>query len=280
MEYYHTLIITKDDKVERVKDLSESDLVEKIVKPYEQAGIIFINGTSINSIEIGRIHIRQTVETYNSISERLYAEEAQRRKENTSYFDLTPYTSYDDSFWTGVDVLDKFIKGPVGYKVEKTKRELSQIDDRSNKIFIVHGHNEEMKQTTARFLESFGLHPVILHDEPNQGRTIIEKFSDYSDVRYAVILLSADDLAYTKNDKPENAKHRARQNVILELGYFLGRLGRDKVAAIYEKAQEIEIPSDFSGVLYIEYSGNDSWKLPLARELKATGFEIDMNKMI
>ncbi len=281
MKYYHTLLITKDDKKERVKDLSESDLIEKIVEPYEQAGIIFVNGTSINSVDIGRIHIRETQESYGVISDRLYQEEKYRRSRNTGIIDLTPYRNYENAFWEGVDVLDKFIKGPVGYKVEKTEtKPVKKIKTNHKKVFIVHGHNEEMKQTTARFVERFDLEPIILHEQPNQGRTIIEKFSDYSDVGYAIVLLSADDLAYIRNDNPESAKYRARQNVILELGYFLGKLGRDKVVAIYEKGQDIEIPSDFSGVLYIGYTGDDSWKLSLAKELKASGFEIDMNKII
>ena len=281
MEYYHTLIITKEDHKERVKDLSKSDLIKKIVEPYEQAGIIFVNGMSINSIEIGRIHIRKTSEQYGIISNRLYEEEKHRRSRNKNFLDFTPYNNFEDAFWEGKDVLEDFIKGPVGYKIEKSEnKSKSNSKDFSKTIFLVHGHNEEMKQTTARFLERFDLKPIILHEQPNQGRTIIEKFSEYSDVNYAIVLLSSDDLAYMKNDNPESAKYRARQNVILELGYFLGKLGREKVAAIYEKGKEIEIPSDFSGVLYIGYSGDDSWKLSLAKELKASGFELDMNKII
>ncbi|MCX8534606.1 nucleotide-binding protein [Chryseobacterium luquanense] len=285
MKYYHTLIITKDNSVERIVDLSEDDLLKKIIEPYEQAGIIFINGTSINSVDIGRIHIRETSEKYNVISERLYQEEKFRRDMNTNFIDLTAYGNYENAFWEGVDVLDNYIQGPAGYKIaeeEKKHKEKNNLETKvaGNKVFIVHGHNEEMKQTTARFLEKFDLEPIILHEQPNQGRTIIEKFSDYSDVSYAIVLLSADDLAFIKNDTPDNAKFRARQNVILELGYFLGKLGRDKVVAIFEQGKDIEIPSDFSGILYLGYSGDESWKLMLAKELKATGFDIDLNNLL
>lgn len=285
MKYYHTLIITKDNSVERIVDLSEDDLLKKIIEPYEQAGIIFINGTSINSVDIGRIHIRETSEKYNVISERLYQEEKFRRDMNTSFIDLTAYGNYENAFWEGIDVLDNYIQGPAGYKIaeeEKKRKEKNNSENKvaGNKIFIVHGHNEEMKQTTARFLEKFDLEPIILHEQPNQGRTIIEKFSDYSDVSYAIVLLSADDLAFIKIDTPDNAKFRARQNVILELGYFLGKLGRDKVVAIFEQGKDIEIPSDFSGILYLGYSGDESWKLMLAKELRATGFDIDLNNLL
>lgn len=285
MNYYHALIITKENQEERIIDLSEDELLEKIVKPYEQAGVIFVNGTSINSIDIGRIHIRETNESYKTISDRLYQEEKYRRSQNRNVINLMPYRNYEGAFWEGKDVLDVYIKGPVGYKIEKTNTEGKLLNEKLmnktdfNKVFIVHGHNEEMKQTIARFLEKFSLQPIILHEQPNQGRTIIEKFSDYSDVGYAIILLSADDLAYLKDGNPENAKFRARQNVILELGYFLGKLGRDKVVAIFEQGKDIEIPSDFSGVLYLGYSGDDSWKLALVKELKASGFKIDLNNL-
>jgi len=281
MKYYHVILISKEDKEEKIIDLSETDLIQKIVEPYEQAGIIFVNGTSINSIDIGRIHIRETSEPYRTISDRLYQEEKYRRSMNQNVTNLTPYRNYENAFWKGIDVLDNFIKGPVGYKIEKSlNKPTKSVNGNSNKVFVVHGHNEEMKQTIARFIERFDLLPIILHEQPNQGRTIIEKFSDYSDVSYAIVLLSADDITYQKDENPEPARYRARQNVILELGYFLGKLGRDKVAALYENGKEIEIPSDFSGVLYIGYAGNDSWKLPLAKELIASGFNIDMNKIL
>ena len=147
-------------------------------------------------------------------------------------------------------------------------------------IFIVHGHNEEMKQSTARFLEKVGLTPIILHERPNKGRTIIEKFTDYSDVNFAVILLSADDVAFPKTESIENAKFRARQNVILELGFFLGKIGRENVVVLHEQVENLEIPSDYQGILYVPYDNSGNWKLSIAKELKAIGYEIDGNKLL
>ena len=103
----------------------------------------------------------------------------------------------------------------------------------SNKIFIVHGYNEEMKQAVARIVEKIGLKPIILHEQPNKGRTIIEKFEDYSDVNFAIVLLSPDDIAYPKDKPPEDKEFRARQNVIFELGFFVGKLGREHVFILY-----------------------------------------------
>lgn len=150
----------------------------------------------------------------------------------------------------------------------------------SNKVFIVHGHNEEMKQAIARFLEKLDLEPIILHEQPNKGRTIIEKFTDYSDVSFAIILLSADDFAYRKNQTIDDGMLRARQNVILELGFFLGKIGRHKVSVLYENVKNFEIPSDYQGVLYTPYDNNGSWRFEIAKELKTVGFNIDINKLI
>lgn len=148
----------------------------------------------------------------------------------------------------------------------------------SNRVFIVHGHDEEMKQAVARTLEKVGLEPVILHEQPNQGKTIIEKFSEYaSSSAFAVVLLSPDDMAYPRGGEPEKARPRARQNVILELGFFLGKLGRERVFVLYKEAPGFEIPSDYAGVLYTQYDSIGHWKFDLARELKATDYDIDLN---
>jgi hypothetical protein len=99
----------------------------------------------------------------------------------------------------------------------------------TNKVFVVHGHDQEMKQSVARILERLGLTPIILHEQPNQARTIIEKFVDYSDVSFAVVLFSPDDMGYQREQAPDQAKPRARQNVVFELGFFIGKLGRRHV---------------------------------------------------
>ena len=147
---------------------------------------------------------------------------------------------------------------------------------RSNKIFIVHGHNEAIKESIARLIEKLGLEPIILHEKPNKGRTIIEKFVDYLDVNSAIVLLTADDVGKGKADT--NLNRRARQNVIFELGYFLGKLGRSNVCALYEDG--VEIPSDYDGVIFLKLDKADSWKFSVAKELKAVGFDVDMNKIV
>jgi len=144
-------------------------------------------------------------------------------------------------------------------------------------VFIVHGHDETLLQQTARFLEKLGADPIILFERPGKGQTIIEKLEQNSDVRFAVVLLTPDDAG--KDTKTEGLpKPRARQNVILELGYFLGKLGRSNVVALYDES--VELPSDYRGVEYIGVDSAGAWKLKLARELKAAGLPVDMNKAI
>ena len=163
---------------------------------------------------------------------------------------------------------------------------LRAIDEISNessgmmnnrKVFVVHGHDEALRETVARFLDRLGLSPIILHEQPNRSRTIIEKFTDYSDVCFAVVLLTADDLGGSKEAPIESYQPRARQNVILELGFFLGKLGRDKVCPLYERG--VELPSDYQGVVYTEYDALGAWRMKIAREIKASGVEIDLNRV-
>ncbi len=142
----------------------------------------------------------------------------------------------------------------------------------SKKIFIVHGHDEGARESVARFLEKIGFEPIILHEQANRGRTVIEKVEAHGDVGFAVVLLTPDDEGCVKGG---NTEPRARQNVLLELGYFIGRLGRDHVCAL--KRGELEIPSDFAGVVWEPMDSSGGWKQALARELKAAGHTIDWN---
>jgi predicted nucleotide-binding protein len=143
------------------------------------------------------------------------------------------------------------------------------------KVFVVHGHDEGAREAVARFLMQLGFDPIILHEQANQGRTVMEKVEAHGDVGFAVVLLTPDDEGCMRGGTLEP---RARQNVLLELGYFLGRLGRDKVCAL--KRGTVEIPSDFAGVVWESMDSGNNWKQALGRELQAAGHEIDWNKVM
>lgn len=146
--------------------------------------------------------------------------------------------------------------------------------DDAQGIFIVHGHNEAVKLSVARFvLQVTGRDPIILHEQANSGQTVIEKFEEHAmTTGFAIVLLTADDEGRKRGE--ENLQLRARQNVILELGFFVAKLGRRRVAALHEDG--VEVPSDFSGVLYTSIAAG--WEMELGREMRAAGIEVDMNK--
>lgn len=145
----------------------------------------------------------------------------------------------------------------------------------TGRVFVVHGHDNAAKEGIARFVSRLGFEPIILHEQPSSGQTIIEKLETHSVVDFAIILLTPDDIGHAKNE-PKRARARARQNVILELGLFMGKIGRNRVCALY--AGDLELPSDYSGVLYIGLDDAGAWKLQLAKEMKQSGMQIDLNK--
>jgi predicted nucleotide-binding protein len=168
-----------------------------------------------------------------------------------------------------------FVRDYKNYVQSKGNMEPALKGPLSRKVFIVHGHDDGARESVARFLERIGLEAIILHEQANQGRTVIEKVVAHGDVGFAVVLLTPDDEGCQKGGVPEP---RARQNVLLELGYFIGRLGRDKVCAL--KRGTLEVPSDFAGVVWEAMDSSSGWKQSLARELQAAGHDIDWNKVM
>lgn len=164
-------------------------------------------------------------------------------------------------------LLDEPVVGPVELNA-------TQVDQDSS-VFIVHGQDDGARESVARFIGQLGLKPIILHEQPNRGRTIIEKLEGHSSVGFAVVLLTPDDVG--GRDK-ETLRPRARQNVILELGFFCGTLTRARVCALHKG--DIELPSDFDGVVYIPFDTEDGWRLRLAREMKEAGLPVDLNKAV
>ncbi|PRH84576.1 hypothetical protein C5L14_25575 [Labrys okinawensis] len=184
---------------------------------------------------------------------------------------------------SGIQKMTKSVIVPFGrdFKafVERSAPAMTDVPSTSvdlSKVFVVHGRDNGTKETVARFLEQQGLVPVILHEQPSRGMTIPEKLIANSNVGFAVVLLTPDDLGRARTDAEE--KPRARQNVMLELGYFVGRLGRDKVCALLKDS--IELPSDYVGVVYVPWDDAGAWKMELAKEMHAAGYDVNFNKVI
>ncbi|HTT97803.1 MAG TPA: nucleotide-binding protein [Rhizomicrobium sp.] len=147
---------------------------------------------------------------------------------------------------------------------------------KSHEIFIVHGHDEATKESVARFIEKLGLVPVILHERPSMGRPIITKFCEEArNVSFAVVLMTPDDIGGKTGSDQLN--QRARQNVVFELGFFIGMLAPSRVVALVKG--NLEKPSDYEGVVYISLDRED-WRTRLGSELRAAGITFDSNKAI
>lgn len=186
-------------------------------------------------------------------------------------------------YFTNDDVVRKCKEGLIATKLiletylnemdeDKTKDERVMDETIFDKVFIVHGHDGELKHAVARIVERQDLEAVILSEQANRGRTIIEKFENYSDVGGAICLFTADDLGRAKKDDLDSI--RARQNVVLETGYFMGKLGRERIVILAD--QGVEMPSDLSGIVYTD---TENWQVALLKELKAMGYAVDFNKL-
>ena len=149
---------------------------------------------------------------------------------------------------------------------------------RSNKVFIVHGHDDAAKIEMARTLERAGLEAVILHEQADAGMTIIEKIEKYTDVAFAVVLYTECDKGRAKEQDVNEEKYRARQNVVFEHGYLIGKLGRTQVSAFVKG--DVETPGDISGVVYTKMDNAGAWKQTLARNMIAAGISVDVGKMV
>ncbi|PKO47588.1 MAG: hypothetical protein CVU29_01715 [Betaproteobacteria bacterium HGW-Betaproteobacteria-22] len=274
--FYHVIIQPKSDKLygEYKTDLTREQLISRYVEPYELGKPILINGKTVMPHDIERITFHYSDKTIESYVPAIKAEDMNSRVTiigGPSYIQRAINRSND--------VTDEFIAGPPGYKSKLVNNnaaiEFERID--RSKVFIVHGHDQAAQSKTARFVEKLGLEAIILHEKASSGRTIIEKIEHYSNVGFAIVLYTPDDLGNVKT-KVDELNGRARQNVVFEHGYLIGKLGRENVVALVEAP--IELPNDISGVIYINIDEASAWQLQLAKEMKQSGYKIDMNDLI
>jgi predicted nucleotide-binding protein len=158
---------------------------------------------------------------------------------------------------------------------EKAERE-EKLDNR--KVLIISGQEKEKKFALVDFLKQLGLKPVLPQEEPGPEKNLIDKFEKYSDVAFAILLLTGDDYGYPKG-KPEEARPRPKQNVIFELGFLIGRLKQNNIfCALYEEG--LDLPPVYQGNFFIPYDSEGLWKLFIARAMKMANVDVDMNKAL
>jgi predicted nucleotide-binding protein len=203
-----------------------------------------------------------------------------------SYYPRQPLSDFVNARRRGLSEAEGFLRSRIG-DIEETLAETpqvplpvvsieAQVTAANSSIFVVHGHDTGTKEMVARFLGKLGLKPIILHEQADMGRTLIEKFEHHSaEASCAVVLLTPDDIGSARDGAKE--EQRARQNVVLELGFFVGKLGRNRTFALTTPG--VVLPSDLQGLIYSDLGVSD-WTIKLARELKAAGVEFDTSKLL
>lgn len=219
-----------------------------------------------------------------NIVDKSMAEDSPAVKMLSEALNIKTSGNYPEEFERAKATLLKSLKNTIDALKEDIYGELKNEESKnsspalSNKVFIVHGHDSELKNDVERFIHEVGLEPIVLHRQADNGSTVIEKFEKNSDVGYAFILLTSDEIAYTIDqvDIPSESRsieYRARPNVIFEFGYFVGKLGRSRVCCLHKG--ETAIPSDLAGLVYKKIEGSiDSQAYAIIKELKVAGYNI------
>ncbi|TDV88011.1 putative nucleotide-binding protein [Halomonas alkaliantarctica] len=174
--------------------------------------------------------------------------------------------------------LELIPQAPSAQTSISAESDATQRESLSKKVFVVHGHDEVAKTNLEIFLGEIGLTPIVLHRQADGGLTIIEKFEKHSDVGYAFILLTPDEVAYLANedalpDEERRKELRARPNVVFEFGYFVGKLGRSRTCCLY--TGDVALPSDVSGMIYKKYNSSiEEVAYGIIKDLKAVGYQL------
>jgi predicted nucleotide-binding protein len=262
--YYHIQIKYHENKsdsdfgiltIEQEFDLSKED-IEGFSLEYRENDNVFFKGRRIKAAAIQEVEIRTTQDL------------------SSTYY--TPSVIFSSSSKTPI-VTRQFIKfyEKINRSLDPERKPKTNLNPLNRDIFIVHGKDDGSKFQLANILRDLKFNPIILSELPDQGRAIIEKFENESNVGYAFVLLTPDDIGNEKLifEKTNAYNHRARQNVIFELGYFVGHIGRNRVCCLHKG--NVELPSDIHGVIYkrFEHSVDECYR-GIIQELKAAKYEI------
>ena len=279
--FYQVLIETsekvgKHGNYKQFFELDKTDLSEiedDIVVPYLQGRKFQFDGYFMQPNEIKRIVVKQTQRTTSELSD---SENDNRSLIFTSRKDIVAYDKYTTDITKQV-FSDSQAKIDSGSAADLNFIEEQEVMDK-HKVFIVHGHDDLAKVETARFIEQMGFEPIVLHEQASSGDTIVEKIEKYSNVGFGVVLYTPCDVGGAKAETEPQLRCRARQNVVFEHGFLNGKLGRQNVCALVKG--EIEIPNDISGVVYVSMDNHGAWKLVLAKEMRNSGYDVNMNLVV
>ena len=278
MPYYHVLIESYESS-KPYYELDKTDLSEikeEIVIPYLNGKEFTVDGYSLDKSKIKRFIIKES-----DCSSEEYAAREQAKLSPNIIMVILPRDIVESSAYTR-DITNCIIKECKSQLQEITSKSEAPTPNKpqtpmdKSKVFIVHGHDNAAKSEAARFVENLGFNAIILHEQASSGHTIIEKIEENTNVGFGIVLYTPCDLGASQKQK-DQLKARARQNVIFEHGYLIGKIGRENVCALVKG--DIETPNDISGVVYIKMDEGDGWKLAVAKEMKKSGYDVDLNKI-
>ena len=254
MPYYHVRISLKGREKDAIElNLLEKDLVRLILEKNRLREKFACGNELVNPADVLGMKITKS--------------EQPLALDHPDYFRL----EYRD-LWRKVEDQEDVTKKFIEFIPEPTTL--------SKNVFIVHGRDHKPLTELKVMLKDLGLNPIVLHEQPSGSRTIVEQLEKYSDVGYAFVVLTPDDVGGAYKDKKIlrfEGKKRARQNVVLEFGYFIGLLGRDRVCCLHKG--DVELPSDMHGIVYIPFKESvDEVRNKIIRELKEAGYRIKVKK--
>ena len=273
--YYHIMIETDQKKMfegyvsyYQYDHIDIEKVVDSTISPFIRGDSFFFNGYNLNKSGIRRIRVTKTQQ---QAAELVEAERKRLLKEGKNLVILRSAVAI---YGNSEDITDEILQSTNEKLNGLTKNAHKAME--MSKVFIVHGHDELAKTEVARYIEKLGFEPIILHEQASSGKTIIEKIEAHSNVGFGIVLYTPCDVGAVKTSVA-NLQPRARQNVVFEHGYLIGKLGRDKVCALVKST--VEKPNDISGVVYVQMDSHMAWHMKVAKEMKAAGYLVDMNKL-
>lgn len=278
-KYYHISIETKETNKKGEKrsfhewdQTNKEEIIDSIIIPYLQNDDFFVDGCVANKETITRLLVKESDRKIGEITK-----EANEKIPPNFFVILSDENIFENRTKnvTRVFINEAKLKIQKQKKDNKKEKKSSSNLDSLSKVFIVHGHDDLAKIEVARFVEKLGLGAIILSEQPNEGRTIIEKIENFADVGFAIVLYTPCDEG--KAIESSDLKKRARQNVVFEHGFFIGHLGRSRVHAL--KKGDIELPNDISGVVYTPMDEAKAWQFAVAKEMRKIDPSIDLNKL-
>lgn len=272
--FYHVIVeysdsvARKNQKVYGFDYTNLDEIEDEIVLPFLSKQSFLVDGTRI---EIGAKSVK-VFESSFPIDECVELVNRQTPPNIVVYFgkeDILP----SDSVVTDITkTVFKHAKERTGQ--EEGQKRIETVNSRN--VFVVHGHDDGARESVESFLRSIGMTPIVLFEQHNKGKTIIEKIESFvDDVVYAIVLYTPCDEGKAKEDT--QFMNRARQNVVFEHGYLMGRIGRERITALVK--DKVETPGDMNGVVYVEMDDKNAWRFKIAKELNVLGVEVDFTKI-